>query len=154
MKKSVLIFSALVAFFLMPSCQKASTEMESNYPSDYDIAYQINKVTEYDPVNVTGIDVSSYFDFFSTLRFTIHYKDGKMSTLEFNNADIPFSPFSFEIPQGTVNCYFDDTVSPNAIKIKDTNNVIAYYKNGEICIPFQLDSKQLKYIYTFKKVSE
>ena len=30
--------------------------------------------------------------------------------------------------------------------------MIAYFQNGEFSIPFQLDSKQLSYKYTFKEI--
>lgn len=154
MKKYLFALLSICGLLLVPSCEQVSTEMDPDYPSDYDIDYSLREVLEKDPVNINGIDIYPYFDFFSTLRFTIHVKDGKMSTLEFNNGDIPFSPFSFEIPAGEVECYYDSQVSPNALKLKSNDAVVAYFKSGELYIPFKLDCKEIDYEYRFRKVAE
>ena len=94
------------------------------------------------------------FDFFGTLRFTIHVKDNRMASLEFSNGDVPFSPYAFEIPSGEVECYLDTETLPNELRIKGTDNVVAYFQNGEFSVPFQLDCEELNYKYTFKEIVE
>ena len=54
--------------------------------------------------------------------------------------NVPFSPYNFEIPEGRIDCYLDTEALPNELRITGTENVIAYYQNGEFSIPFQLDS--------------
>ena len=75
-----------------------------------------------------------------------------MTHLEFANGEVPFAPFAFELPEGVVECEFDTDALPNELRIKGTDHVIAYFQNGEFSIPFQLDSKQLSYKYTFKEI--
>lgn len=151
MKKYVLLF-IFAAVCVFVSCDDVSNKMSEDYPSDYTIRYGLRQVLQYDPMNINGIDVVDKFDFFSTLRFTIQVRGGKMVCLEFSNGKVPFSPFSFELPQGEVECVFDSEVFPNELRIKGTDHVIAYFQDGEFSIPFQLDSKQLNYKYTFKEI--
>lgn len=157
MKISRIFYLALLtvaAILALSSCNDVSTEMDSNYNGTYDIKYELRKVIEYDPVNVNGIDVYQHFDFFQTLRFTIHVVDEKMSSLSYDNADIPFSPFKFSAPTGTVDCYLDTQARPYELRLKDGGAVIAYFRKGEFYIPFQLDCEELSYEYTFKEVAE
>lgn len=151
MKKYAFI-SLLAAACAFVSCEEVSDKMSSDFPSDYTINYGLRQVLQYDPMNINGIDVVDKFDFFSTLRFRIEVHDGKMTHLEFSNGEVPFSPFAFEVPDGVVECEFDTDALPNELRIKGTGNVIAYFQNGEFSIPFQLDSKQLSYKYTFKEI--
>lgn len=151
MKKYAFLFAAAVMFFAS-ACEDVSDKMSSDYPSDYTIEYGIRQVMQYDPMNINGIDVGSKFDFFQTLRFTIHVKDSKMSSLSFSNGDVPFSPFGFDVPEGAVECELDTEVLPNELRIKGTGHVIAYFQSGEFSIPFQLDCKSLSYKYTFKEI--
>lgn len=154
MKKigSILLSVLMLAAFV--SCDDTSTEMDKHYNGTFDIKYGLGKVLEYDPVNVNGIDVCQYFDFFETLRFTLHVTDGKITSLSYTNADIPFSPFDFDAPSGDVDCYLDTNVLPNALKLTSTGQAIAYFRNGEFYIPFQLDCKELSYEYRFKEITE
>ena len=39
-------------------------------------------------------------------------------------------------------------------RIKGTDNVVAYFQNGEFSVPFQLDCEELNYKYTFKEIVE
>ena len=150
-KYSLLLFAAC-SLLLQSSCKPASAEADPDYPSDYDINYELREVLEIDPVNVKGIDVYPYFDFFKTFRFTIHVRDGKMSTVSIENGNMPFSPFSFDTASGEMECYFDSQSSPNALRLKSNGEVIGYFKTGEFYIPFQLDCDQLSYEYRFKEI--
>ena len=67
---------------------------------------------------------------------------------------LPFSPYAFEIPSGEVECYLDTEALPNELRIKGTDNVVAYFQNGEFSVPFQLDCEELNYKYTFKEIVE
>ncbi len=150
--KYLLLLLAACSLFMHQSCKPASAEADPDYPSDYDINYELREVLEIDPVNINGIDVYPYFDFFKTLRFTIHVRDGKMSTLEFTNGDIPFAPHSFNIPAGEVECWFDTSSSPNALRLKSDDSVVAYLKKGELYMPFKLDCQEIDYEYRFKEI--
>lgn len=134
------------------ACEDVSDEMSSDYPADYTIDYGIRQVVQYDPMNINGIDVASKFAFFSTLRFSIRVTGNKMTALSFSNGDVPFSPFAFDVPDGEVECELDTGALPNALRIKSTGEVIAYFQNGEFSIPFRLDSRSLSYKYTFKEI--
>lgn len=146
------IFTVVAAVLCLASCQPFSNEMDPDYPTDYQINYTLKQVMEYDPVNVNGIDVYKYFDFFSTLNFTINVVDSKMTSLVFDRGDIPFSPFQFDIPEGEVECWLDSESIPNALRVKGTDDVVAYYKNGQIVMDFQLDCKEISYEFRFKEV--
>lgn len=146
--------AVLCGLLLVPACQPVSNEMDPDYPSDYDINYSLKTVTEKDPVNINGIDVYPYFDFFKTFSLTIHVRDGKMATLEVDNGDVPFSPFSFDMPEGEVECYYDSQSSPNVLRLSGSDEPVAYFKSGELYIPFKLDCKDIDYEYRFKEVVE
>ena len=90
MKKYALILTCAAACAALTGCEDVSDRMSSDYPSTYDIKYGIRQVLQYDPMNINGIDVAEKFDFFGTLRFTIHVKDNRMASLEFSNGDVPF----------------------------------------------------------------
>jgi len=150
MKKEIILLlaAALIAF---GGCRPVSNQMDPDLPSDGEIVYTLRQVLEYDPVNVNGIDVCPYFGFFNTLSFTIYVRDGKMVSLQYTDGDIPFSPFKFDIPDGIVDCRLDTDVLPYALKLKETGETVAYFKNGEFYIPFQLDCKDLSYEYRFRE---
>lgn len=154
MKKYLLLLSAACSLSMMWSCKEVSNQMDPDYPADYDVNYALREVLEVDPVNVNGIDVCPYFDFFDSFRFTIHYREGRIASCEVTNGDIPFSPFSFAVPEGEVECYFDTERLPNAIRLKSTDEVIAYYSTGEFHMSFQLDCKDITYEYYFKEIAE
>lgn len=155
MKKYLYLATAVIlSIFAFTSCEDKSDKMDDDYPADYDINYALREVLEKDPVNINGIDVYDYFDFFTSYRLTIHVRDGKMSSIEFDNGDVPFSTYSFPIPTGEVECYYNTEVSPNTIRLKSDDSVVVYFGNGELYIPFQLDCKDITYEYRFKEITE
>ncbi len=155
MKKFLIMFAFVTTLiFVVTSCEDTSTKMDDNYPKDYDINYALKQVIEKDPVNINGIDVYSYFDFFKTYRLTIHYKSGKISSIEFVNGDIPFSAYSFPIPSGETECYYNTESTPNTIRLKGSDDAVVYFGNGELYVPFKLDCKELTYEYRFKEINE
>lgn len=92
------------------------------------------------------------FDFFKTFKFTIYRTEGEFTGLEFNNGDIPFMPYDFDIPSGKVSCYLATDVSPYELRLKESDKVVALFKNGEFYIPFSLDCIDLSYQYKFAEV--
>ncbi|MDR2448490.1 MAG: hypothetical protein LBD52_00835 [Prevotellaceae bacterium] len=154
MKKYVLIFAIIPVLFSFLSCDNTNRLiMISDYPADYDITYGIRQVMQYDEVNINGIDIAAKLPFFETFRLTIHYTDSKISAVTLSNGDIPFSPYDFDIPAGKMACYLDTDALPNELRITGTNNVIAYFQNGELSVPFKLNCQALDYKYTFKSVN-
>lgn len=151
---NLLIIAAAFFLFSFAGCRPVSNQMDPGMPSDGEITYTLRQVIEYDPVNVNGIDVSPYFGFFNTLRFTIYVRDGKMTYLQYTDGDIPFSPFAFDMEEGLVECMFDTEVLPYALKLKGSGETVAYFRNGEFYIPFQLDCKDLSYEYRFREIVE
>jgi hypothetical protein len=150
MKKQFLIFAVLSGIAL-GACNDPSNKMTDDYPNDYDLVYGLRQVMQYDPVNVDGVNLVDKLDFFSTLRFTIHYEGGKVVGATFSNGDVPFSAFGFAVPEGRFECRLDTDVIPNALVMSD-GKTIAQFTNGEFSMPFQLDHSTVSYKYTFKGV--
>jgi hypothetical protein len=105
---------------------------------------------QYDKVNVNGIDIAAKFPFFETFRLTTHYADNKISAVTLSNGEIPFSPYDFDIPDGKTACYLNTGALPYKLCIAGTDQVIAYFQDGECSIPFKLDCQELGYEYTLK----
>ena len=145
----VTLFSAVI---LLSSCVGEGTEMDLDYNGTYDVTYCLKSVLEYDSVNVGGINVYPYFDFFKSFRFTIHFVDEKISSVNLNNGDIPVSPYSFSLSEGDVDCYLETSVVPYELRVKSSGDVLAYYLRGEFYIPFQLDCDEISYEYRFSPV--
>lgn len=155
MKKYALILIVVSVLFAIVSCEDENrTQISSDYPSDYDINYGLFHVYQYDEVNINGIDLAQKFDFFETFKLTLHYTDNKISAVTFNNGDVPFSPYSYEIPDGKVDAYLNTSVLPNELRLTESDKLIAYYVNGEFSIPFKLDCPSLDYKYTFKSINQ
>lgn len=155
MRKYVLIVTVVSVLLVLVSCEDDNrTKISSDYPSDFDINYGLFHVYQYDEVNINGIDLASKFDFFNTFRLTLHYTDNKISAVTFDNGDVPFSPYSYEIPSGKVDAYLNTNVLPNELRLTGSEKVIAYYVNGEFSIPFKLDCPSLDYKYTFKSIQQ
>ncbi|MDD3906905.1 MAG: hypothetical protein PHF34_01685 [Bacteroidales bacterium] len=155
MRKYVLIVTVVSVLLALASCEDDNrTKMSSDYPADFDINYGLFHVYQYDEVNINGIDLASKFDFFNTFRLTLHYTDNEISAVTFDNGDVPFSPYNYEIPSGKVDAYLATNVLPNELRLRDSEEVIAYYVNGEFSIPFKLDCSSLDYKYTFKSIQQ
>ena len=154
MKRYALLSIAAAFFLFLQGCSQVSNQMDPGASPDRDIVYTLRQVLEYDPVNVNGVDVCKYFDFFSTLRFTIQVRDGKMSYLQFSEGDIPFSVLGFEVGDAPVACHLDTDVLPYALRIDSTGEAVAYFRNGEFYIPFVLDCQDISYEYRFREIKE
>ena len=151
MKNKISVITIIMIVFSLFGCEEdLSNKMSADYPQDYEINYELRQVLQYDPMNINGIDISKKLDFFSTVRFTLRYKDGKLSNLTYSNGGVPFSPFSFDADsEFDEECELNSNVFPNELRIKGTDEVIAYYQDGEFIMPFQLDCSSLSYKYTF-----
>ncbi len=153
MKRIILFLTTLIAAMSVAiSCKELSNEMDPDYNGTYDLVYCLKSVKQYDPVNVGGIDVYKYFDFFKSLTFTIHFVDEKVSSINFENGSIPFLPYTFNVPSGDIDCYLETSITPYELRIKSNDDVIAYYLRGEFYIPFQLDCEEISYEYRFSSV--
>jgi hypothetical protein len=143
----------LITVFILGCEEEISNQMSVDFPQNYDIEYEIRQVMQYDPMNINGIDVSEKLAFFSTIRFTLHYNEGKITNLTYSNGEAPFSPFGFDAEsQIEAECELDTDVMPNELRIKGTDNVVAYFRNGEFTMPFQLDCNSISYRYTFVNI--
>lgn len=150
------IFGLLTAFILLTGCVKdVSNQMSEDYPENYDIDYEIRQVLQYDPVNINGVDISDKLDFFGSLKFSLHYKEGKITSVTYSNGNIPFSPFNFDAGSDfEVECSLDTNVFPNELRVKDSDQVIAYFQNGEFTMPFALGCGSINYKYTFVNIEQ
>jgi len=151
----LLLIALLFIAFAGGGCEnKVSNQMEGDYPQNYDVNYQIRQVLQYDPMNINGIDVSKKLTFFSSIRFTLHYNEGKITHLTYSNGTAPFSPFTFNAnPEyNKVECELNYDALPHELRLKGTANVIAYFQNGEFTMPFQLGCGSINYKYTFTNV--
>ena len=154
MKQNVLMITIISVLLSFSGCNTDERlKMDSDYPADYDIQYGIRQVMQYDEININGIDIAAKMPFFETFRLTIHYTNSKISAITYSNGDVPFSPYNSELPNGKIDCYLDTQALPNELRIKGTDNVIAYFQNGEFSVPFKLDCPLLSYKYTFKSVN-
>lgn len=156
MKYYKIFITTLVVTFALFGCEdEVSNKMSDDYPQNYTVEYGIRQVMQYDPVNINGIDVSKKLNFFNSIRFTLYYNEGKITHFSYSNGNTPFSPFSFEADMtGEVECELDEDVTPNELRIKGTDNVVAYFRNGEFIMPFQLDCGSINYRYTFSSLTE
>ncbi len=119
--------------------------------------YEPNKVTKYylwkalqiDDVNVNGIDIKPYFDWFDTFELELRRTDGKISGIKMTNGSIPHNKYGFDLPGSEVECYFDNSVQPNAIRRKSDGQVLAVFRKGVICMEFGLDCQTVSYRYMF-----
>lgn len=154
MKKNILNISIVLMILSLSGCEEdISNKMSADYPQDYQITYGLRQVLQYDPLNINGIDISDKLDFFSTVRFTLLYSEGKLTSLTYSNGGVLFSPFNFDAESElAVDCELDYDVLPNELRIRGTDNVIAYFQNGEFIMPFQLDCGSISYKYTFVNI--
>ena len=155
MKKNALILTVVTFLLFIVSCDDENrTLISSDYPSEYDINYGLLHVYQYDEVNINGIDLAQKFDFFESFKLTLHYSENKISALTFSNGEVPFSPYSYEVPEGKSDAYLNTSVLPNELRLTESEKVIAYYVDGEFSIPFKLDCQLLDYKYTFKSIQQ
>ena len=154
MKNNKLIIAILLVIASFFGCdEEVSNQMITDYPQDFVIEYGLRQVIQYDPMNINGIDVLKKLNFFSTLRFTIQYEGGKITKVTYSNGDVPFSPFSFDAEASfEADAELDYDVFPNELRVRGTDNVIAYFQNGEFIMPFHLDCGSINYRYTFTNV--
>ncbi|MDD4778069.1 MAG: hypothetical protein PHV53_07250 [Fermentimonas sp.] len=154
MKLYRFLIMMIIASVALTGCKdNTSNQMSDEFKTDYDIEYGIRQVLQYDPMNISGINLANKVDFFKTLRFTLQYRGGKLSKVIYSNGDVPFSPFNFETEsEFEAECELDYNAAPNELRIKGTDKVIAYYQNGEFTMPFQLDCSSINYKYTFTNI--
>ena len=141
--------AALLALASCVDVMPTNTTAESHNTGTYEYTYTLNKVLEIDPLNTTGIDISQYLDWFPTFSVKVYVENGKYTACEIDNGTIPFSSYSYTIPAGKVACSFDTSSSPWTIKLA-TGEIVAYYRQGQFCVPFQLDCADISYEYWFK----
>ena len=128
---------------------------DEDYDGNRTSTFRIYKVLQFDDVNVNGIDILPYFDFFNSFSLSLTYKDGEISRMSMSNGDIPFSKkYGFDIPSGEVEVYFDGSVLPNAIRRSDNNEILATFNKGVLVMNFQLDCASVSYRYMFTGVTE
>lgn len=148
---NIIFIIILVLTLSMFSCEDRNGEMTDNYPQDYQLNYRISKVIQYDPINISGLDIADEFDFFNMIEFDIEYTGGKISSVSYNNGTVPFKPFAFDMTSGQkYACEFDGTSSPNRLILSETGEVIATFDGGEFIMEFGLDCSSVQYKYTFE----
>lgn len=152
MKRYVWLLAAFSFLMTFIGCESVSPVADPNYDDNATIEWRLREVLQYDPININGINLVDEFDFFGSFGFKLYREDGKFTAFECNNGNIPFSPFTFTVPSGKVDCYLATEVSPYELRLKGSDQVVAYFKNGEFYIPFQLDCVELSYQYKFGEV--
>lgn len=152
--KSIIYFLLTVSIAFTGCEDENRTLMSNDTPGDYDIQYGLFHVYQYDEVNINGIDIASKLDFFDSFRLTLHYTDNRISGVTFDNGEVPFLPFGYEIPEGRQEAYLNTDAVPNELRLKGSETVVAYFEKGEFIIPFQLDCSALSYKYTFKSINQ
>lgn len=151
MKRYIWLLAAAMTILLF-GCETDRTTADPAYDENTEITYTIREILQFDPININGIDLIDEFDFFSTFGFTLYRTEGKFTSLEIIPGDVPFSAYDFELPAGKVDCYLATDTVPYELRLKDSDNVVAYFKNGEFYVPFQLDCVELSYQYRFREV--
>ncbi|MBQ6577405.1 MAG: hypothetical protein IJL91_06625 [Bacteroidales bacterium] len=153
MKRLLHIIATAVMIPALFACQRVSIPIEQpdpDMPQDYELTFVLNKVMQYDPINVNGIDLLPETDFYNGLSLKLYFEQGKIAALEITEGEIPYTAYKFALPRGKVSCYFDRNIYPNAIRRSDTKDIIACYKRGQFFVPYQLDCSTVKYEYWFK----
>ena len=155
MKKILRLIASVFVVASLSACVNSSLDesrsvVDPDYTGDFSTTHTIQKVIIYSPENEEGEDVYSEFSFFDSMSLTLYYEGGVMSSLEISEDSMPFTAFKKGVPEGKVECYFDKSCYPNAIKLKSDDSVIAYYKLGQFYLPFQLECSTISYEYWFK----
>ncbi len=125
------------------------TTMDPNYEGDKTSTYYLWKALQIDDVNVNGIDIKPYFDWFDTFELQIRRENGKICGIKMNNGSIPHDKYGFNLPTEEVQCYFDNSVQPNAIRRTSDDQIVAVFRKGVICMEFQLDCQTVSYRFMF-----
>lgn len=154
MKKIIRLISAAIAVMLLcTGCVKVltlhDTTMDPNYEGDKTSTYYLWKALQIDDVNVNGIDIKPYFDWFDTFELQVRRENGKICGIKMNNGSIPHDHYGFNLPTEEVECYFDNSVQPNAIRRTSDDQVVAVFRKGVICMEFQLDCSTVSYRFMF-----
>ena len=143
----------MAALVLATGCVKTlnlhDTTMDSGYEADKVSTFYLWKVLQIDDVNVNGIDIKPYFDWFDSFQLEIRRTDGKISGIKMNNGNIPHDMYGFNLPTDEVECYFDNSVQPNAIRRASDNQIVAVFRKGVVCMEFQLDCQTVSYRFMF-----
>lgn len=144
-----------LATLLLSSCVQTlplhDMTMDENFDMNKDVTFVLSQVLEIDDVNVNGIDILPHLDFFKDFRVELKTTDGKISSILIDNGNVPFMP-GYQVPSGETPCYFDNTVIPNVIRLKDSGVAVASFSKGELVMVFGLDCKTVSYKYKFKAV--
>lgn len=147
------IISVFAALSLFAGCFKdielQDTTADSKYEADKTTEYGIWKVLQIDDVNVNGVDIKPYFDWFDTFKLNLRREDGKICGISIDNGDIPHDNYGFDLPTAEVRCYFDNSVRPNVIRRSSDDQVIATFRSGVICMDFSLDCPSVSYRFMF-----
>lgn len=166
MRKLTLLLAVALIACALPACEEETTlpydpveNPDDNTPPVEDpedpepqtVTYRIAEVRQYSPDNAMGVELTDKFDFFATPRMTIVTSPSK-TTFAFDNGEVPFLPFATELPEGEIECELDTSVSPNVLRIKDTETVLATFDAQGFRMSFQLDCKSLSYSYKFKSI--
>lgn len=125
------------------------TTADSNYEADKTTVYGIWQVLQIDDVNVGGIDIKPYFDWFDTFKLTLRRENGKICGISIDNGNVPHNKYGFDLPTSEVACYFDNSVRPNVIRRASDDQVIAVFRKGVICMDFTLDCSSVSYRFMF-----
>ena len=117
------------------------------------VTYRLDKVLLCSPDNTNGLDISGKLDYFSPLRMTLNVSP-LGTTVVFENDEVPFSPFAGLIPEGggPIACELDSDVTPNVLRIKNSDTVLATFEQDGFTTEFRLDSRLLTYKYKFKSL--
>ena len=166
MKKYVIKIAAALSACAFSSCDEETTlpyipveKPEDNTPPSgedpetYTVTYRLDKVLLCSPDNTNGLDISGKLDYFSPLRMTLNVSP-LGTTVVFENDEVPFSPFAGLIPEGggPIACELDSDVTPNVLRIKDSDTVLATFEQDGFTTEFRLDSRLLTYKYKFKSL--
>ena len=152
------ILGLLAAAALATGCVKTlnlhDTTMDEEYEPDKVSTFFLWKALQIDDVNVNGIDIKPYFDWFDSFQLEIRRTDGKISGIKMNNGNIPHDMYGLNLPTEEVECYFDNSVQPNAIRRKTDDQIVAVFRKGVICMEFNMDCKSVSYRFMFSGKNE
>lgn len=153
MKRILSIITLSALFIALAGCVKVD---QSGMTPDEDrpdgtTTYVLSKVLEKDPSNPNGIDILDEVDFFSSYRLLLTREKGKYVAVEFQQ-DLPFSTYKFAMPSGKKECYYETEHIPFSLRLKDTDDVVITYYQGNFIVDFQLGCQEISYEFQFKSV--
>ncbi|MFV0506677.1 MAG: hypothetical protein ACK5L5_08220 [Bacteroidales bacterium] len=151
MNRNILL--VLLVAIITVSCANEGINIPEREPlGDYNVVYDISSAVQ----NIDGELINLKFETtdFDGMSIKLSYKSGELETVTYSNGSCPFNPTVSGVDLvGDVDCIFDDSSDVATLKVKGTNEVIAYFQDQQFKMPFQLGCSAVSYELLFDYAS-